>query len=397
MSGLSDALVYATKASGVPARKITQGFQTWNGASFTAGQVAKININGRSNQYVNQKMSYLMLKFTSTVACALDYSINSIIREISLYQGTAKLERIAGYNVLWHMLNDLQSSPDMSGGSDSIFIGTNEAGGRAGADLAAATEYTFCIPLMSSILGGGCAKMLPLAFTNDIRLEILFESNENALVAATGSPVYTVTELQYVAELVELDSSVQAMVEQQVAQTGGYRMSIEQWHNFACNNPNVATNSILIGGRFSSVKTLLAGFRFDAQLSTTPQTKNVITSRVNPFTGGTSSKWFWKSGNHKFPDNEVKSDAQAFAEATKALHNLSQDTPGLIQYTDWKKKLTTDQDGAYLVAVDTESQSHKSASLAAAGLSTVKNDMYLEYQLAAAGSYDVQVFVHTDN
>ena len=100
MSGLSDALVYATKASGVPARKITQGFQTWNGASFVAGQVAKININGRTNQYVNQKMSYLMLKFTSTVACALDYSINSIIREISLYQGTTKLERIAGYNVL---------------------------------------------------------------------------------------------------------------------------------------------------------------------------------------------------------------------------------------------------------------------------------------------------------
>ena len=159
----------------------------------------------------------------------------------------------------------------------------------------------------------------------------------------------------------------------------------------------MATNSILIGGRFSSVKTLLAGFRFDAQLSTTPQTKSVITSRVNPFTGGTGSKWFWKCAQHKFPDNEVKSDAQAFAEATKALHNLSQDTPGLIQYTDWKKKLTTDQDATYLVAVDTESQSHKSASLAAAGLSTVKNDMYLEYQLAAAGSYDVQVFVHTDN
>jgi hypothetical protein len=295
------------------------------------------------------------------------------------------------------MLNDLQSSPDMSGGSDSIFIGTNEAGGRTGADLSANTKYTFCIPLMSSILGGGCAKMLPLAFTNDIRLEILFESNENALVAATGSPVFTVTDLQYVAELVELDSSVQAMVEQQVAQTGGYRMSIEQWHNFACNNPNVATNSILIGGRFSSVKTLMAAFRFDAQFSTTPYTKSVITSRVNPFTGGTGSKWFWKCAHHKFPDNEVKSDVQAFAEASKALHNLSQDYAGLIDLTAWKKKLTTDQGAAYLVAVDTESQSHKSASLAAAGLNTAKNDMYLEYQLAAAASYDVQVFVHTDN
>jgi hypothetical protein len=420
MSGLSDALVYSTKPSGVPARKITQGFQSWNGAEFSGGQVIKININGRSNQYLNQKMSYLQLKFKPAADCKLDYTINSIIKEISLYQGTAKLERITNYNVLWHMVNDMMSAEHTTVYSDNILLGADADNVRRGRDLTANTEYVFCIPLMSSILGGGCPKMLPLAFTNDLRLEILLEDNSYALitngtdtVAPTATTTYTVSEVQFVAELVELDPAVQAMIEQQVAQTGGYRISIEQWHNFACNSPNVTGNSILVGGRFSSVKTLLAAFRYDSQRTTDPYKKATITHRVNPFTGSDVARWFWKCAHHKFPDNEVKNDVQAYAESIKAFHNLSQEVPGLAVYNTWVKSSSTCDltkkaikdsataltTGTYLLAVDTESQSHKSASLAAAGLNTAKNDMYLEYTINSANkdTYDVQVFVHTDN
>jgi hypothetical protein len=235
--GLSDALVYNRhKLNSVPARKQLFAFTPWNSSTggYTGSDTIKINISGGDSQFLNTKMSYLQLKVSAVGAAAeLDSSAYSLIRSISVYQGTNLLERIDQYNNLYQTLDSLQGNVSNAGAGDNLLYGTQTEVVSSTAALSAVgqvvsfgttmaskgalvptTGATFCLPLVGSAIFGPNQRMLPLAKLAELRLEIVLEDLAGAFYTANSATSFIVTDARFMGEIVTLDSGVMGMIDE---------------------------------------------------------------------------------------------------------------------------------------------------------------------------------------
>lgn len=299
--------------------------------------------------------------------------------------------------------------------------------------------YTFAIPIMSGIIGGGMGKYIPVgALQSDLRLEIGLSSWSQAfraygVIKKNGTNYYMSTRLGDVfntnknyskhhqfklrnvelqLEYVEVASDVQSAIE---ASTGGqYVMSYDSHFNIQNAIPAGSQSFVqLIGAKFSSVKTLLSTFR-DSMSQNQFHLSGL--SRVNPFSttpnrpefysdeliGGFHTKyadgggWYYSIGATHYPPKPVRSDEESYYESLKAAHLIAvQQVPGHITKKMWRKSARRDlssgetvssssstvfehplPDGKFYLAMNLESQSHKS-HLAESGVNTLAQNMYL--------------------
>jgi hypothetical protein len=146
-------------------------------------------------------------------AVNLDNSAYSFIQRLDVYNSSNLLESINEYGQLANMLIDTSlTSSDKAG--LSAMIGTNNQTkivGQGGANYAvnsvnipvrspgdrsglsirthtpaqgidSAPAYTFCLPLLSGVVGISCNKMIPVGkLTNPIRLEFYLSANDDAV------------------------------------------------------------------------------------------------------------------------------------------------------------------------------------------------------------------------
>lgn len=242
--------------------------------------------------------------------------------------------------------------------------------------------FTFCIPIMSGVIGGSMGKYIPVgALNSDLRLEMLIApfadavkaiaqfstADANAKIAdlnfvpsavySTGSSplnnthVFNMKNIELQMEYIEVASDVQTAIE---SSTGGqYVMSFESFFNIQNSVPASSTTfTQLIGAKFSSVKTVMSTFR-DAAAKNKQNLSWM--SRVNPFSvtpnrpeyyGALQSQWhskyengsgwYYSIGATHYPSKPVNSDEESFYEGLKSQHLVAvQSVPGSISKSSW--------------------------------------------------------------
>lgn len=243
--------------------------------------------------------------------------------------------------------------------------------------------YTFAIPLMSGIVGGGMGKYIPVgALQSDLRLELglatfnqafrtfavmksdagstthtistrLDDVYKSRTVSLKNSYNFNITNVELQLEYVEVASDVQSAIE---ASTGGqYVMSFDSYFNIQ-NAVPAGTSSFtqMIGAKFSSVKTVLSTFRDGFALN---QHHLSGLSRLNPFSTtpnrpefysghlannyetkyANGSGWYYSIGATHYPNKPIRSDEETYYEALKSGHLVAvQNAPGNINKNTWR-------------------------------------------------------------
>lgn len=297
--------------------------------------------------------------------------------------------------------------------------------------------YTFCIPILSGILGGGMSKYLPVgALAADVRLELDLADFDQVRVAiagiddttlvmtkkdissciasSTGNEKWTLKNFELCLEYIDVAADVQTAIEN--ATGGEYAVSFDSWSAFT-NTIQGGQQAItqLIGTKFSSIKDLTTIFRASAH-QTNPLYAG-ISSRVDPFNNkslrnahtnvehmevqpyGPGIGWQYLIGATYYPPRIVNSNQESYCEALKTQHNItSLSQPGRMSKADWgvsafcEEGLYTsgtgddllygrcDEYGTYYITQNLESQPHKS-QLQDSGVNTLNQTVYLSMRM----------------
>lgn len=254
--------------------------------------------------------------------------------------------------------------------------------------------YTFCIPIMSGILGPQMSKYIPVgSLAADLRLELGIAPFEQAFVSVGGVlatkqtghvaddttdnmmgpstfvngprareamdkvPIdrrqsFAIKNLELQLEYIEVASDVQSSIE---ASTGNqYVMSFDSFSNFQNAIPAESTAfTQLIGAKFSSVKTALSIFRDANHINRV--TRRGITSRVNPFSDRTNRPeiagngdrpiqcapypsgggFYYSVGATHYPPKPIQSDQEAYYESMKSQHMVAGTPIGTSNLDRW--------------------------------------------------------------
>ena len=259
--------------------------------------------------------------------------------------------------------------------------------------------FTFCMPIVSGVVGTGMPKYLPVGILNsDLRLEFslgpweqafkcigrmykdTIQIDPDACWVAGGKRVedyykINITKVEYVSDYIELAADVQLAIESQ--HSGVYFMSYDSFQNFQQPLPAGAGNmSALIGAKVSSMKTVYTIFRDQHTINSLRGSQ--VTSRLNPFSSMpprpefkfanrdySDSDWnngtgyYYSIGATHYPPTDVRSDPESYYEALKARHNLMmRHSTGLITPRSWG--ISARVDNRY----DAASNTNKDLSLA---------------------------------
>lgn len=249
---------------------------------------------------------------------------------------------------------------------------------------AKAVTYSFAIPIMSGVIGGGMGKYIPVgALQSDLRLELgiapwaqalrtvgvvtadsKFDCTPSAIYGARAAVIgkthqITMRNIELQLEYIEVASDVQSAIE---ASTGGqYIMSFESFFNIQNSVPaGAGAFTQLIGAKFSSVKTIISTFR-DGLSQAYHHLSSL--SRVNPFSllpnrpefafsdgnehhvstelfntsqYANGSGWYYSIGATHYPPKPIRSDEESWYEALKSQHLVAmQQMPGKIDGRSW--------------------------------------------------------------
>lgn len=249
---------------------------------------------------------------------------------------------------------------------------------------AKAVTYSFAIPIMSGVIGGGMGKYIPVgALQSDLRLELgiapwaqalrtvgvvrpdgKYDCTPSAIYGARAAVIgkthqITMRNIELQLEYIEVASDVQSAIE---ASTGGqYIMSFESFFNIQNSVPaGAGAFTQLIGAKFSSVKTIISTFR-DGLSQAYHHLSSL--SRVNPFSllpnrpefassagnehhvstelfntsqYANGSGWYYSIGATHYPPKPIRSDEESWYEALKSQHLVAmQQMPGKIDGRSW--------------------------------------------------------------
>jgi hypothetical protein len=354
-------------------------------------------------------MSYLKFRVTNTSAItagevtggkqatiAPDYSVSSLISRLEIYHGSNLLEQIHEYGLLHTLWTDMTGCSDAHLTTGNVLEGMGTSV-RVGENLTIGNSRVYAIPLLSGIIGCMQSKYLPTGdmSAGDLRVEITLTNNNNGIVVSqeastAGTKSWKVSEVELMLEYVELNSSAAQMISSQNA--GGYAISFDSFANYASTVASGGKNAnILIPARYSSLKTLFSIFRIQDNIN--KDTEKSISARANPITD--DGQWYYSIGGKNVPSTPVKSNTEAYAEMSKALHAF-----GAVDHTSMIQRSTWIADsGTYVIAADLETLAHKS-KLTESGINTLSANTHLIMQFGGtnglAAAVRVDTFAHYD-
>jgi hypothetical protein len=233
--GVSKAFDYTLKPSAVNGRSYRVSLNPSNSGGSTgflpsSTIIWNIPCGMRKNTYIDPTSSYIRYTIKSTASATsassyalgntltntgtasingygafLDHNAYSIFNTQTLYSGSNQIENISGANILYTYMLDTNFSysnalsqslnygmyvptidpTEIRKGTLLSQVATATASSSASASAYIAEQNTFCMPLLSGLLGIGANSMVPAYAINDVlRLEILLESAQSALVTA---------------------------------------------------------------------------------------------------------------------------------------------------------------------------------------------------------------------
>jgi hypothetical protein len=325
---------------------------------------------GRRGTWLDQTQSYIKFSVQCSSAAAAqalaggsgvhtENSAYSFIQRLDIYNSSNLLETINEYGQLANFLMDCSLTQSDKAGLSPL-LGTNPnnystnqsaaiaqwsnlatpfvAGDRSGLPMASTIgfvagtiPYTFCLPVLSGVVGVNSSKMLPVGqIVNPIRCEFYLANNDDAIfygLAAAGA-TWQLVNVEFCVCYVELqDDSLDMRAgpgEAQYISTTTYRqspVSIPAATNgeftamlpFRCSSLNALYGRFRNGAAFVQGANGTAGYR--------------KSSSINP----NFSQYYFRIGSSMYPNKPVYlqgtgttgTGSEGFAELLKSFHALS--------------------------------------------------------------------------
>lgn len=329
---LSQEFNYTPKPSSVNGRTFRVSVPSANATAFTAGQTMIFNIPcGRRNCVLDPNSSYIRytvkstapaqtattsalsasLSAGSTTVTALhgagllvDHNAYSIFNTSTLYSGSNMLEYINGCNVLYSYILDTNFSYS-NALSNSLTYGmavpeSNALDIRKGTlisnlvtSTASATstaviseQNTFCLPLLSGLLGiGSSGKMVPIYAINDVlRLEILLENQTQAFCQlGTITTSYSVINAELELTYIELDEQGMQLINSTAPPSSPIFIVGNSFRHYVQTIKSGTTGiySCLVPSKLASLKALHILPRRNTEINSASSYS--LSSRVNPY------------------------------------------------------------------------------------------------------------------
>jgi len=367
--------------------------QTYNGSN-----TMQFWIPTQSNAYLNPAQSYLKFKVTnsSTKADAtandalLDGGAWCFFQSITIYHGSNLLEFIDNYAQLYSLMMDVNTQMNKTS-FGSVVMGMDDVNNRMGCKIAGnastftttnqttAQDATFCIPIMSSIIGTLLDKHLPLCSMvagGDIRVEFVLRSNPFVLSVA-GTTNYTLSDCELMLDYIELNAQTQAQMDAQFG--GNYQIHGTSFRNYVGSVfAQAGSQNIMIPAKFDSVKAI-----YCLPILNTVASSNLLNSSSSR-TRSNLTNYIFHIGALNYPQRPVSSNSESFCELMKAFHNLVPgNTPNTISARNYYATsaqcttAATSYYGAYAVGLELESFSHSSNTIMS-GVNTKSINTYVE-------------------
>ena len=260
----------------LPSAKNTEiRIQPVNAQNFQAGNVMQFDLPcGRRGQYLDPSSTYVRFKIDYTQPAAgvvntdfsylLGSSYSPFIKQEVYGNNSVLLESINEVGVLASMLFNTQlNDGDKKGLSASFGFGLASASSTAGHKIwtNSAVEnlsFEYCCPLIG-ILGSGTDKMIPIGAIYGLRFELTCDAVANFVKAVTANvvPSYTISEVEFVGQVIELSPESQSLIESANPDKIHIRsQTYRQASNILNSGSGVGTYDLLCGIRVSSLKSL---------------------------------------------------------------------------------------------------------------------------------------------
>lgn len=276
----------------VESRSRRRSFFPTNGQSFSSSANNIIRIDISASAFLDTKHSYLRFRFTNNSGQAMGFDYGGgqgIIRRLRIEQAGTVLSDCNHYNKLLSSIilpsqlgvdgnahrsltEGQRFASDSAAGNSMLPAPAAEVSGAivntsANGNLliANAGTYTFCIPLVNGLLGTTQNKMVPLQLlgssplTIEIELAPLLDVGSFAVAAPVAGTDYTIDNVRYIAQLVEVGPEVDAQLRMVQEMSGG--KLVLNGTDYTHFNGNIAANAqgnqvINVPARRKSLKSL---------------------------------------------------------------------------------------------------------------------------------------------
>jgi hypothetical protein len=441
-----------------------------NQSTFLANQQIVFELpTGRRNTWYDGSQSYLKfsVKCKTDAACAqyvpdgvsLENTAYSFFQRLDIYHSSNLLEQISEYGQLANMLLDVQLSQSEKAGL-SAMIGSNSAtytrittntngtyaqnatvvlnspwvapGDRSGQSIAGATtfdaapSYSFCLPVLSGIIGVNSSKMIPLGkLSSPIRVELYTAENNDAIFAGLSGLGATWQLLN-----VELCACYVELLDDQFDQDRGIEyISTSTYRNSSTTIPAATSGEIsaLLPFRAASIKALYA--RFLPFVNNALGDNATAAYRKSSSINCNMSSYSFRVGSSIYPNKPVylissiqQTGSEAYTELLKSFHALSSTSVNTsLLYPSynvcatatggWRANNTpgdvTAKQGthanAFCIGLELESFSNRSDTILS-GVSTLNSQIYFNANIvsgqtaggASGYNYTAHFFSHMD-
>jgi len=424
--GITSDLLFNMKASSVPARSYRASIPTTNATTFAPGSVAISYIpGGRRNTFLDTTQSYVRFTVQNNSA-ANNFNVDQcgagFINRLDVFHGSNALESIQQYNVLFNAITDIQCNQSQKYGLQNSFgFGTNSSSFRNGAQVGSGNcRQTFCLPILSGVVGVGLDKMLPLhSLNDDIRLEWTFEASDVAVCWTTASSTaWSIINFELELCIVELSDEGMSMINSVSPLNQTLYLHGNSWRHYVSTlAANSSGNySTLVPARFASLKSLWLAPRRSTEM--TSATSYSLCSRANP----NFATYWWRIGSALVPQKPVNLSnanttggyAEGYSELQRAMHSLGRfENASSLSYSFYCTADTADASGnvsaivaggtsysnGFLIIQECESYANRS-DVVLSGMNTLSSQVFFESNIntaIAGNSYTLDFYSNYDH
>ena len=327
-----------------PAVKQTRKFSANNGSTFTdsTNNIIRIPLAVGSFQFVDTRASYLSFTITNNSSdkdAKFDTNGNCVIQRLRIESPDGStLEDITDWNVLNAFLHDYTQGLDNGATISNMIEGqgtavpntTKSYANNSCVAIGEGASISVCLPLAPcGVLNAN--RYLPLGFLrSNLVIEIHLAPAATCLNWETASPTapgYTLSNVNYVADIISFSSQFNQNYEQMISNIGGVQISTQTYSNYITNIANAQSAlAELIPARQKSIKSIFFIMRHTADIST----KNIDSLSARQRNALTAFQI--KVGGALFPAQEVQgsstNSSEMGAELYKAFARLADTSLG---------------------------------------------------------------------
>lgn len=411
-----------------------------NNRAFDPGQTVIIQIpTGRPGAFLVPQLSYLRFTVTvpqSTAAAAANSRSKfsglagaanvigeqrvllngSVVEEILNHPTAYELFHDAGCGVRQNMEEVMQGAYPMALASTAVTYESSvtptykgawncsvDNGGAAA--VTATWTQTFCVPIMSSILGTFAEKAFPtcLVAPNSLELHLRLSDRERAfsVTDATGAngsaaaviDAWTVASVQFVGCEVVLPSPVMDSILSAVPE--GLTLFSSTVHNYTASTGQAASPQIVLGTNYASVNSLFCVFQNSTQFTRAYASNRRLKPTANASDEMSSQL---QIGSERVPQVPTTGTSQIMAELMQAFGALSDKdaAPSLVfSYTPFTTVTNVTQTSSFAIGYDLDVFSIASDQVRS-GRNLVGQQTTLALTGLNATNYTVQAYIWHD-